>query len=64
MDPQWDRREMETECKGKVVTWNPIDKEQEGTLRGQVRRRTSQDRKGTGTSGELKPRLSGALLFP
>lgn len=46
------------------VTWNLIDKEQEEALKGQVRRRASQHGKGTGSSGELKPRLSGALLFP
>lgn len=48
----------------RAITWNPSHKDQEETLRGQVRSMASQRRKGTGTSGELKPRLSGALLFP
>lgn len=58
-EEKWRQAERE-----RAITWIPIDKEQEGTLRGQVRRRANQPRKRTGTSGELKPRLSGALLFP
>lgn len=51
MDLQWDRREMKTAVRERAVTWNCIDKEQEAALRGQVRRRASQQRKGQGPLG-------------
>lgn len=58
------KRNKDRAVREREVTGNLIDKEQEGALRGQVRRRASQHGKGTGTSRELKPQLSGALLFP
>lgn len=56
------KRNGDRTVREREVTQNLIDKEQEGALRGQVRRRASQH--GKGTSRELKPQLSGALWFP